>query len=305
VTARDDTERVGDKDGPVSFDPAAERLRRASAAAALPSAVATGQVPEPAAEQLWRARWERLATLLVILRTTDEAVEVAPAAPDVNYADDQALVIPANNVPVRRDLVVWLGLARPVPVRVLDTCFGSLTGDWRALAVRGIRIASAADPRAEYRAHLADTLGQLAETSAWVTVGAGTLANDLRRAGVTPTDLVTRLSVTPQAALAVLRGNAPVTAAQAAELAALLDRSAVDVLAANPAPDRGVVMAIDRPRFKRRVLHLAAQQRTSEREARLTAAYGAAFAARQNQLSAAVDWAERLDRYFAAVLHDE
>lgn len=290
----------------MSFDPAAERLRRAVAAAALPADVATGQASEPAAGQLWRARWEQLATLVVILQTTtDEAVEVAPAAPDADYADEQALVIPADDVPVRRELVVWLGLARPVPIRVLDTCFGALARGWRARAVHGMRVASAADPRTEYRAHLTSTLGQLAESPAWVPVGAGTLADGLRRAGVTPTDLVNRLDVTPQAALAVLRGDAPVTAVQATQLARLLDRSADDILAANPAPDHGVVLAMDQPRFKRRVLCLAAQQRTSEREARLTAAYGAAFAARQNQLSAAADWAERLDRYFAAVLHNE
>lgn len=289
-----------------------ERLRRAMAAAAVPAgAVAAwqGPPPEPEVGQLWRARWEDLAELVVILEAVDDRVVVAPVSFDVDYADEQSVVLPEDATSLQVEAAVWLGLRRDLSMGVLDRYVGFLAERWRDLASsaerdelrRGRRL-HPADPGGEYRARLEDTVDVLAAAT-WVPIGSGALAGMIQSAGVSPQQLVGLLDATPQQALAVLRGRAPVTVEQSSRLSMAIGSTPEEVLAANPSLPEDLVTRLDRPRRRAQVRELASRRRLPEVEAWRAAAYGTwALAARQTGDRADPAWDDRLDRYFDVVL---
>jgi len=290
-----------------------ERLRAAMEAAAIPAGAVgawQGPPPEPEAGQLWRARWENVAQLVLVLDVVGDRVEVAPVSLDVDYADEHSVVLPEDATPLAVEAVVWLGLRRSLSMGVLDRSLGLLAERWRDLRSsagmnelrRGSR-AGAADPRAEYRARLEDAFDVLAAAT-WVPIGSGALASMIRSAGLGAQELVGLLDTSPQQALAVLRGRAAVTADQARQLSAEIGLAPEEVLAANPSLPTDLVARLDRPRRRAQVRELARRRRLSETEAWRAAAYGIwALAARQTGARADPAWDDRLDRYFAVVLN--
>lgn len=293
------------------------RMLAALAAAALPAEVVAAwneESPAPAAGQLWRARWENFAEMVLLVSVDDSTLLAVPVTVDVDFADEQTVVVPADGTTVGVPLAVWTGLRRELPLFVLDRTLGSLQEPWsrstdllstasqdREGSI-GPRVVTAADHRQEYRARLTDTFDALA-SARWVPQGAGNLPGLLREAGLAPAVLAEVLGVGPQDALALRRGTMPVTPDQAAVLASRLNLEAADVLAANPQPPADLVTRLDQPRRRRQLASLAAQNRTDERTARLNAAYGTLqLAARQTGGPAAPAWDARLDRYFEATL---
>ncbi|HVW80737.1 MAG TPA: hypothetical protein VHB69_07350 [Mycobacteriales bacterium] len=284
---------------------AADRLRRALAPSVLPARVqqaAQTAPPDPQPGQLWRARWEETSELVAVLRVTTDAVEAAPVTLDVEYADNDAAVVPAGESPLGVDTVTWIGLRRVLPMTVLDR----FLGEWPVkslMAGTGSVIVNPADPRAEYRAYLEDELDLLA-AARWAPTGAGTLAEELRAAGIDPQRLVALLDLAPQEALALLRGRLPVTAEQAETLAPALNRTVEQILAANPAPPAEIVSLLDRPRRRPQVQALARRRGMSEVTARQTAAFGVwRLAARQVGDRTEPAWDARLERYFHVTLN--
>jgi plasmid maintenance system antidote protein VapI len=295
-----------------------DRLRRAAAAAAVPATVVAawhGQAPEPIAGQLWRASWGELNELVLVLAVAGDHLRTAPVTVDVDYADEDTVVLPADATPLSVELAVWLGLQRDLPFGVLDRYLGSIGERWRkaedverGLASgdprRGPACLSAADPRAEYRARLDDTLDMLAAAT-WVPTGSGGLPQLLRAAGLDPQQLVTLLGMTPQQALAVLRGQAPLSSDQADRLVQVSGHGTDELLAANPPLPADLVARLDRPRRRAQVRELARRRQVPETAAWRAAAFGTwALAARQTGDKVDAAWDQRLDRYFQVVLDD-
>jgi hypothetical protein len=282
----------------------ADRLRRALAASALRPEVQQAlqaAPPEPQPGQLWRARWGQVSELVALVRVTADIVEAAPVTLDVDYADEDAAVVPGSGSPLGVDTVTWIGLRRVLPMVVLDRFLGA----WPVMSLMtatGYPIVNPADARAEYRARIEDELDILA-AARWAPTGTGTLADRLRAAGINAHRLVELLDLPPQEALALLRGKLPVTAEQAETLAAVLTISVEDVLDANPAPPAEVVSLLDRPRRRPQVEALARRRGVSEIAARQSAAFGVwRLAARQVGDRSDPAWDARLDRYFHVVL---
>jgi hypothetical protein len=280
----------------------------ASAVSAGLHAAWTGATPDPEPGQIWRVRVDDIVELVLLVTVTDRSVTAAPATIDADYADDQALTVPADASPLGVATTVWLGLTDTVPMRTLDRCAGRLTPDNADVptAVRGIgqpgaAVVSAAQPVAEYRARLAACMYALATVSSDIP-GTGELPSLLRAAGVKPGRLAEFGMETPRA-LAVARGTAAVNEHEAGALATELDRTVEDILAANPAPPAELVTWLDRPRRRPKLEQLARQRGISTEEARLHAAYDLyALAAREP--GGSIDWNARLDRYFELALDE-
>jgi len=285
------------------------------AASAIPKAAllahsSADTVPSPG--QLWRVRWEDTVELVMVLAATDTTVSVAPVTEDVDYADDDSVVLPAAACPLEVDMAAWLGLARELPNRVLDRTFGAASQAWCDVALggrgttaeHGDELVLDLDLRHQYRAQLKDNLARLAEAR-WVPGGAGGLDTILSSNALGPRELVTILQVEVSAAVSLVRGQMPVTAEQAALLADHVRLPAEDILAANPAPPGPVCVLVDLPRHRPQIDRLAAQRGTTDIEAHRAAAYGSwAMAARQTGVVDDSVWERRLQQYFTVALHE-
>lgn len=288
----------------------AERLLAAAAAARLPQGVVrawNGPLPHPAVGQVWRARWDAHHQLVLLTSVTDATVYAAPVSLEVGHADDSTMLLSQDDTTLGVPTALWTSLTRALPVRVLDRFAGQISGTGQALlggssAANGDRAVTALDARVEYRALLDDTMSALASAT-WVPTGDGTLPAILGAAGLDPVQLIDALQVSPQRALQLLRGQAPLTAQQADQLVARTGRTAEELLAANPALPLDLIARLDRPPRRRQVLELARRRDVPEPVAWQQAAYEAyALAARQTGPGQVATWDDRIDRYFMAAL---
>ncbi|MEW9531721.1 hypothetical protein [Microbispora sp. NPDC049125] len=274
-------------------------------------ALVQAEPDDPAPAQLWRARWHEVVELLLIVEV-DDAVVAMPISLDGRHADARTLVLAPDQTSLAVALVAWSDLARRIPMCVLDRQIGTVAVDvsrsgWEVAAiVEGARCGSdpvsPVDPRHDERARLDDAMHVFAEAT-WAPSGTGELARLLASASVSPQQLVDTLDVTPQRALALRRGQVPVSDAEAAALAPMLGISEQEVLEANAPPPAGLMAQMSRPHRRAQVVRLARQRGITEHSAWLAATYGVnAQAARQTGLSREPAWEERIDRYFQATL---
>ncbi|MDQ1246382.1 MAG: hypothetical protein QG597_750, partial [Actinomycetota bacterium] len=111
------------------------------------------------------------------------------------------------------------------------------------------------------------------------------------------------LGIKPQQALALLRGQVPLSPSQADLISQATDRPVTEILAANPVLPPELVARLDQPRRRRQVHQLAERRGVTETEAWRQAGYAVlALAARQTGDHESQAWEERLDRYFHVVL---
>lgn len=285
----------------------AARLRAALAAAALPEQVRRAWLerpPIPAAGQIWRARWGALTQVLVILDASARSVRVAPVTVDPAGADDSAAIVPPGGSDLGVALVVWLGDATSVPVRVLDRHLGAVEIDLRDAAglQYGRPVLTAADDRGVHRARLQDTLDSFV-TARWAPDGNGSLPDLL--GPIDPQRLIDALGGDQRSVIALRRGRAPITPEQAARIAPLTGQTVPALLSANPRLPEGLAADLDLPANRANVTSLALRRGIAETEAWLTAGYSVFAAAHRQTEGEAPSWQARLDRYFAAALDEQ
>jgi plasmid maintenance system antidote protein VapI len=294
----------------------ADRLRAAAAAARVPAAVVdawNAPPPDPEPGQVWRARWDTHYQLVLLLAVTGSTVAAVPASLEPDLADDTAEVLAERDTTLGVPLALWRSLSRTLPMRVLDRLAGHVNIAEGALVHGqakptprnvGEPVVTPTDPRVEYRALLEDNMTAFAEAS-WEPQGAGTLDRMLREAGVGPADLGNALGATPQHALRILRGSAPITEEQAEALAELTGRAVEELLDANPPLPTDLVERLDRPTCRALVTELAHRRHQTEQLAWQSAGYGVlALAARQTGRAKSIAWDDRINRYFTVVLGD-
>jgi hypothetical protein len=142
-------------------------LLRAAAAVALPepvrAALSGADRPDagPQAGELWRARHPDGGPLtLVWLRSVSPAGAVAvPVSFDVEFADDQTLIVAVEASPLGLPLALHLPVETTIDPQILLDRLGRL--DTEGCSV-GPAIVSPLDERLEYRQALADRLAELA-----------------------------------------------------------------------------------------------------------------------------------------------
>ena len=303
-------------------------LRAGSEAAASPrlleavrAAESAGTVPDPARGHLWRASWDDVTQLVVVLRVTQpEAAMVTPVTTDSPAADDTSVILDAGLTVLGQPATIWGGLAKDVPFRVFDLLIGEVAAGVVDAVERlaagsrtdvlpagvsvGVSITSLFDPAAEVRAELSDNLTRLSSAT-WIPQVSGS-ARSLRELLRGRTDmpalmkaLVEALGLPLPAVIEIMMGRCPVSSDQAAAVAEVTGLTAQQVLDAGSPVPAELVSELDRPRWR---MALRARRRPGEPEAatRLAAAYGVlALAARQTGPAAAPSWPQRIRQYLA------
>lgn len=296
-------------------EPGLARLLRAVSTVRVPDAVRAAfeaDPGDPLPGQLWRTRWDNVVELILLLEVGNKDVLAAPFSLDDRHADEDTVILQSVQTSLVTTVAVWMGLARRLPMYVLDRRLGDVRldvtdRDWvdRAIdagAVRGRPAVSPLDPAIQARARVADALEYLAEAT-WAPSGTGELGRMLASASLDPQQLIELLDVSPQHALALRRGQLAATPDQAAKLAPVLQVPEQVVLEANPAPSQGLVEKMSHPHRRAQVNRLAARRGIEERTAWLTATYSVnAMAARQTGPQIEPAWDERIDQYFRITL---
>ena len=283
------------------------RLREALAAATLPAPVRrawNAPPPTPTPGQIWRARWGPLTQLLVILEAPSRSVRAAPVTLDVDAADDSAVTLPSSGSELGVPLVVWLGDATSLSLRVLDHFLGALAITSQSLlkADRGRPVLSPADERLVHRARLQDSLEVLL-AARWAPEGNGNLKALLGTSD--PKRLARVLNVPDRVVIALRRGTRPLTPEQAERLTSVVHQPIEALLAANPPLPEDLVADLDHPAYRAKVVALAQQRGIEEAQAWLTAGFSVAAVAHRQTEGDAPTWGDRLDHYFAVVLGED
>lgn len=303
-------------------------LRAGALAAASPAllnaihaAESAASVADPARGQLWRAAWEGVTQLVVVLRVTEpEAALVAPVTIDPPAADDGSVILDATVTVLGQSATVWGGLAHTVPFLVFDLMIGGVNpavvdaaervavdGDSGSLppGVRaGAPVESSFDLAAEIRAELSDRLEDLADAG-WApeTSGPARPLRELLRGRSDMADLMKALAGILGTGLPgvvnLMKGMRPVTPDQASAIAKMTGLTASEVLSAVSPLPFALVGELDHPRWRNAV---RARRQSGEPEAavRLRTAYGVlALAARQTGAASAPAWRQRIHQFLS------
>lgn len=223
--------------------------------------------PEVAPGQLWRAVWEDVAMMGLVLDVEDGWVELAPLTTDLDYADPYTAILDPHEALFPTACAVFAGLTTPLPVFTLQAWLGAaddsvvaeLVQLWRD-NLRGAEPKSAlptgepdlddVDDHRDYRVELTTQLGCLAaadfigEPRHTTTVD---LPAALKAAGLGPSALVSS-DLDLAAARAVAMGKAPVNATLAARIAELLGEDDPNLyLTDGPAVPAGLEAALNHP----------------------------------------------------------
>ncbi len=87
----------------------------------------TDPLPEPGINQIWRARWEKTATAVIIVANPDEDnVRVAAVTFDPDLADSSATITSAVGTTIGTPAVLWLDVTETIPLATLDTHLGDM-----------------------------------------------------------------------------------------------------------------------------------------------------------------------------------
>jgi hypothetical protein len=307
-----------------------ERVLRAGAAAAASAGLATAvraaeeadTAPDPARGQLWRAAWEDVTQLVLVLQVTGQGLaRVAPVTIDPPAADDTSAVLDADVTVLGHRATVWGGLAVLVPFMVFELMIGVVA----AAVVDGaeqVAVGRAADglptgvhagsgetsvfhAAAEVRAEISDNLGRLS-SAAWVpkAPGPSRTLRELLQGRPDMADVMQALAgalgVQLPAVVDIMTGKRPVTPTQAGAVVDVTGLSEDQVLGAVSPLPVGLTSELDHPRWRKA---LRARRRPGETEAAARLAIGyrvLALAARQTGPVSAPSWPQRIRQYLAA-----
>lgn len=277
---------------------------------------------EVAVGQLWRASWDDLTILALLVGVHPAAVTIVPVTVDPAGEDENSLILDAKSTVLGQPVTAWAGLTRRLPLRVLDQLLDVVSDEIVAWCQRiqadrpatlpggtrlGDRISSPLEPAAEVRAQIEDELELLAAAARLPVMDPSAERRNLlqllgsNRDEATLRVLVATLGVSLPEAVEIARGRRPLALEQAEALAPVTGHP-VEVLLASvePLPDE-LVAELDHPRWRPAVRRRADRAGRNETHARLEIAYGTyAFAARQTGAATTPSWRERLARYLEA-----
>lgn len=296
-----------------------DELLRAAADAAAPALTRSAQRERfgPPANwqirpgQLWRAAWDDVTLLVLIVSAGPEAVSAVPATVEPAAEDEDSLIVDASRTALDEPVTIWGGLTRQLRLEVLDRPVDTIGADvaaWvseRSGVPRGCRAgaepASPFEADAEVRAMAADDMAYLASARSWAAgldyaAAAGPAAAAPSRSQLV--ELQRRLGRALPDVLALVDGTRPPTAA--GEITAL--REVLGHVPHVRAPAHGLVAELSHPRWRPAARAFARRGDRSESEARLAMAYeisGGSMAARQTGDQEPA-WRDRVQRWVQA-----
>ncbi|MGW0582227.1 hypothetical protein ACWD25_41285 [Streptomyces sp. NPDC002920] len=265
--------------------------------------------------QVWRARWDEVSMLVLVLDVDDLEVSAVPVTIDPPGEDETSVVVDGSRTAFGVDTTVWAGLVCCVPMRVLervvDTWDDDIVGCTTARAqdrpgpvVAGLRegqpIRSALEPAAEVRAGLADDLEYLQRAPGLPIQESGRPAGSLASLLGDRLDLgalCAALQLPQPEVMRLLRGKTPLSLDQVDTVASATGLPAEQITRTIRPLPADLVQAVEHPRWRSVWVRRARRLGVSETQARLSGGYGTfALAARQTGGGAA-DWDARLRQF--------
>lgn len=262
--------------------------------------------------QVWRACWDDVVVLLVVVSVADREIDAIPITIDPPVEDEHCIVLDGSSTAFEVPLTVWGGLRGSVPTRVLDR----ILDDWPHLVEllaggpendetdlppgcrRGRPITDEFDPAARRRSELSDDLDTLRVAPGLPVDTPGVRKSLLDIIGTPDLPaLGEALDLTQPAVMRLLRGTVPLTTEQMAIIADLTGRSVAEIGdTARPLPLR-LVKSAEHPQWRPAWRARAQRLSVSEAEARLSGTYRVFGIAARETGGAEPNWDERL-RHF-------
>lgn len=268
---------------------------------------------EPAPGQVWRADWDGVTRLVLLLTLADRLWRVAPITIEPTSEDEQCLVAKLASNAFSVEVTAWAGLTTSIPTGTLGTildqwpheattwCAAAAAGSFREPppgARRGRRrtIDDWPDP---VRAELADDLEMLASAPLVPTRAPETVDLKVATTRVGLRNVIAALGVSQNVAMKIVQSKQPPTAEQAQVLAGLFGFAVEDVMAAAGLPEV-LAVELERPRWRDVWRSMARRLQIGEAQARVRVGFGTYALAFRQTGGAAPDWRSRIEQWLSA-----
>lgn len=291
-----------------------QRLAAAVDNAVVPFAeTVDGDIPVPAPGQFWRARWNEVATTVLIAAPSKrDHVHAAAVTFDTDLAEHVARLATASVTTLGLDVVIWSADMVELPVAVLDRYLGAVKAPDNGRNTIQMFLSTQTVPgpdenlpgkHTSLRASLKDDLAVLARAS-WLTDSAPDAAVSL--AGLKASHIADALNIALNEALQVKRGVRKLTLAQAQALADIAEPVADQSTGALRVQVPDVVVSLfNGPDVRARVVEFAARYHRDENEVREAAAHEIALNVAARATGDITDedaerqmWRQRIQQYF-------
>jgi hypothetical protein len=267
------------------------------------------------AGQVWRACWDEVSVLVLVLAVEDRDLLVAPVTIEPPAEDDRCMVLEGSFTAFGVAATVWAGLTCIVPIRVLDCPVDQWSEDlirWTTHTAQGRphpvppgtrqgrAIQSELDPAALLQAELADDLESLSQAPGLPVDTPGSTPRDLASLLGTSLDLSLLCSSLglPQAeVMKLLRGKIPLTPDQVEVVARVTGLSSEKIAGTVRRLPLGLVILAEHPRWRPTWARRAQRLHISEDQARLTGSYGVFALAARETGGGESDWEQRLRQF--------
>lgn len=308
---------MGDLDVPRRFLDLAEHARAPQALSEEGLRERFGEPTEVELEtgQVWRARWDEVSVLVLLVGFAGRDVLVAPVTIDPPAEDENAAVLEGSNTVFGVECTVWAGMTTTLPVRVLDRVIDAWPAEivrWTANAAQGHPgpvpagarpgrpIYSELDPAAELRAELADELETLCQAPGLPVETAGATTQGLA-ALLGPTldlaALCSALGLQQPEVMKLLRGKVPFAPEQVEAVARATGLPAEKIASTVRPLPLGLAQKLEHPRWRPAWTRRAERLQVTEAQARLTGGYGTFALAARETGGGEPDWDARIRQF--------
>lgn len=300
-----------------------DRLRRLAGSMSVPATLTAAGLRnrfgdpdqlELTAGQVWRAEWENVSRLVLLLHAQERRWRVVPVSVEPTGEDDHGLVIDADRTGFPVEVTAWAGLATSVPTgtlsRLIDRWAPEITA-WCADAAagraheppegtrRGRPVAAALDRSPVVRASLEDDLDVLVAAPLVPVRVSVTVDLKAATARVGLPTVIAALGLPQSTVMKIVQGKQAVTEQQAHTLAGLFGYPAEDILVAGGLPVE-LAVELEQPRWRPTWQSMAHRLGISEFAARLRAGSGTHAMAFRQTGSTVPDWRARISQWLAA-----
>lgn len=271
------------------------------------------------AGQVWRARWDEVSVLVLVLAVEDRDVLAAPVTIDPPAEDDHSVVLASSFIAFDVEATVWAGLTCLLPIRVLDRPMDEWSEDlvrWATHTAQrrpsatpagtrqGHAIQSELDPAALLQAELVDDLELLSQAPSLPVDTPDATPRDLASFLGTNLDLgslCSSLGLGQPQVMRLLRGKTPLAPDQIEIVARATGLSSREISATVRRLPLGLVVKMEHPRWRHTWAQRAQRFHVSEAQARLTCSYDVFALAARETGGGEPDWDQRLRQF----LHEE
>jgi hypothetical protein len=271
------------------------------------------------AGQVWRARWNEVSILVLVLAVEDRDVLAAPVTIDPAAEDNRSVVLERSSTIFGVETTLWAELTSTVPIRVLDCALDKWNEDlvhWTTNTAQGRpgpipagtrlgrALQSELDPAALFRAELADDVELLTKAPGLPVGAPGAKHRNLASLLGTQLDLASlrsSLGLRQPEVMKLLRGQTPLALEQIELIAEVTGLSSQEIAGTVRPLPLGLVIKAEHPRWRPTWARRAQRLHVSEDQARLTGSYGVLALAARETGGGEPDWDQRLRQF----LHED